>query len=398
MPAFFHWRKVHYSKTARAMKNGVTKIGTNLLDDPRLSDYKRFCLQNLLNTPIETLRQYSTGNDEATLLDVISFLVKETCSEIVDLAIYESSTIETNSFIMACIPETIDFDEDTYDDDASNLTQHQHQQQRKDASDIVLANPSTILPVTRMTHHENDRINIIDDDEKSADNGVTFSVSQHNQRKFVSDVNEWPQSFLPDTTSPTSTTIPSTNYVPSRDSFDCITPSMHTLNVQFNLYPAAVQPQLHDDTPVFDSPENAAVPTTIRMDPVTADNATKVLLAHEQSPLADHDNPSQNSDHNIYCDDYEHEHDNYYGSINHHSNGNLTKYEHEHDDYDERNTHHEHDNDDHNGNTIHQHSSNENLNNYYENDSGDGYYSNIEDYYLDDYYSDSDDYDGSLEI
>jgi len=372
-----------------------------LLDDPRLSVYQSSFLENLLNAPIEFLHQYLALNDDASLFDIISSIIKVAacCSEIVDQIVYEKRTdtiffrmacppfdvtadttdddeilattpdevivdttdvtntsttttydaapfiglavyertIETNSFIMECIPETIDFEEDTYDDDASNLTQHQ--QQRKDASDIGLANPSTILPVTRMTHHKNDRIKIIDDDEKSADNGVPCSVSQHNQRKFVSDVNDWPQSFLPDTTSPTSPTIPSTNYVPSRDFFDCITPSMHTLNVHFNLYPAAVQPQLHDDTPVFDSPENAAVPPTIIVDPVTADNDTKVLLANEQSPLADQpDNPAQNSDHNIYCDDYEHEHDHYYGSINHHSNGNLTKYEHDNEDYDDYTT------------------------------------------------------------
>jgi len=177
-----------------------------------------------------------------------------------------------------------------------------------------------------MTHQKNDRLRIIDNDEKSADDDIVFSVSQHKRRRLVSALTECQQSFLPDTTSPTSTTtpftthvpshdsfdcicptsttIPFTHHVPSRDSFDCICPTsttipfthhvpsrdsfdrirptsttipfthhvpsldsfdrilprVHTLNVQFNLYPAAVQQQLHDATTIFDSPKNAAVP------------------------------------------------------------------------------------------------------------------------------------------
>ena len=63
MLALFHTRRYNNSKTARMMKNGVTKIGAALLDDPHLSFYKCDCLQTLLNKLIETLRQYLTGLD-----------------------------------------------------------------------------------------------------------------------------------------------------------------------------------------------------------------------------------------------------------------------------------------------------------------------------------------------
>ena len=97
MPVFFLSKKCRNSKTARTMTKQVTIIGAALLDDPRLSVYKRDVLQNFLNKPIETLRHYAKGKDDASLFDVISFIVKETCSEIVDLTVYES-TSDTNLF------------------------------------------------------------------------------------------------------------------------------------------------------------------------------------------------------------------------------------------------------------------------------------------------------------
>ena len=82
------------------------------MDDPRLSVYKRDVLQNFLNKPIETLRHYAKGKDDASLFDVISFIVKETCSEIVDLTVYES-TSDTNLFHIT----SGDVTADTPDDD-----------------------------------------------------------------------------------------------------------------------------------------------------------------------------------------------------------------------------------------------------------------------------------------
>ena len=104
MPVFFLSKKCRNSKTARTMTKQVTIIGAALLDDPRLSVYKRDVLQNLLNKPIETLRHYAKGKDDASLFDVISFIVRKTCSEIVGLEIHECTT--KNTFTM-----TFDSDE-----------------------------------------------------------------------------------------------------------------------------------------------------------------------------------------------------------------------------------------------------------------------------------------------
>ena len=117
MPVFFLSKKCRNSKKARTMTKQVTIIGAALLDDPRLSVYKRDVLQNLLNKPIETLRHYAKGKDDASLFDVISFIVKETCSEIVDLTVYES-TSDTNLFHIT----SGDVTADTPDDDEILVT------------------------------------------------------------------------------------------------------------------------------------------------------------------------------------------------------------------------------------------------------------------------------------
>ena len=83
---------VRNSKIARMMTKTFEEIGAALLDNPRLSIYSCHKLTSFLNLTMADLRMVAGVNDDASLLDVISFIVDETCSEIVGLEIRECTT------------------------------------------------------------------------------------------------------------------------------------------------------------------------------------------------------------------------------------------------------------------------------------------------------------------
>ena len=192
MPALVIHRRYNNSKTARTMKNVLTKIGAALLDDPRLSGYNRFLLQNLLNMPIETLRQFA-GNDDASLLDVISFIVKAHCSEIVGLTVDECMR-QTNTFVMTCHPDV----DDTLDDDeilvnatasvttsVTILKDHITTTEKMidEALVDVKAMPAWSAPST-CPGSDNPSATLVDDNDYSDDD----DIFEHKQRKDASDV------------------------------------------------------------------------------------------------------------------------------------------------------------------------------------------------------------------
>jgi len=100
MSALFHTMTVRNSKIARMMSKNFEEIGAALLDDPRLSVYSRIKLTTLLSLSMTELRMAAGLKDDASLFDVISFIVNEECSEIVGLQLHECTT--KNSFLMTC--------------------------------------------------------------------------------------------------------------------------------------------------------------------------------------------------------------------------------------------------------------------------------------------------------
>jgi len=86
-------------------KNFEEEIGAALLDDPHLSVYSRLKLTTFLNLPMADLRMVAGVKDDASLSDVISFIVDETCSEIVGLKMHECTT--KNMFLMTCDSDEI---------------------------------------------------------------------------------------------------------------------------------------------------------------------------------------------------------------------------------------------------------------------------------------------------
>jgi len=176
------------------------------LDDPRLSASSRLKLTTFLNLSIADLRMWAGLKDDASLFDVISFIVDETCSEIVGLTFYDATP-----FIVLTYPEEESDEEFLDDSDESALNVHlasanflEHQQ-RKDESDIGLNHSFTNITLTRMKFQIHDI-------------GFTPSMTilpRTTNQKFG-------------TMSPTSTTTPNM-FAPSRDSYDL---AVHTVTVQ----------------------------------------------------------------------------------------------------------------------------------------------------------------------
>jgi len=352
---------IRHSKIARMMTKNFEEIGAALLDDPRLSANSHHKLTNFLKLTMADLRMVAGMKDDASLFDVMSFIVDETCSEIVGLTVYDATP-----FIVLTYPEEESDEEFLDDSDESALNDHlasanflEHQQ-RKEASDIGLNHSFTNLTSTRMKIQihgttlvdQEDTSDAPDDNDVLSvafdDNDLPATGMENQQRKDVSDIGftpsmttltlPWTTNQKIGTTSPTSTTTP-TMFAPSHDSYDLAVRTV-TFQVKFN------------------------------------NSSSKNLIKYYEH---EHDDYNGNTIHHKNENDT-----NSYGRpTHHHSSDNLIKFEHENDVYD--------------GSTTH-HSSNENLTNYYENDSGDGYYSNLDDYYLDDLHYLSDGSDGSVEI
>jgi len=71
------------------MTKNFEEIGAALLDDPRLSANSGHKLTSYMNLTMADLRMVAGVEDDASLFDVISFIVDETCSDIVGLEIHE---------------------------------------------------------------------------------------------------------------------------------------------------------------------------------------------------------------------------------------------------------------------------------------------------------------------
>ena len=82
------------------MTKNFEEIGAALLDDPRLSVYSRYKLNSFLNLSMADLRMVAGLKDDASLFDVIFFIVDETCSEIVGLKMHEWTM--KNMFLLTC--------------------------------------------------------------------------------------------------------------------------------------------------------------------------------------------------------------------------------------------------------------------------------------------------------
>jgi len=194
-----------------------------------------------LNTPIETLRQYSTGNDEATLFDVISFLVKQTCSEIVGLTVRE--LLQTNSFVMICLQDAVD----TPDDDEIPVNSNTSD----DDEILVNATVSVTTSVTTLKDQVTTAAKIIDealvdvkampawsalstcpgsdeppvklvDDNEFGVSGEYFGQihDTSGQNNIASDITTvLPETFLPATNTVKHHFVPPTNVVPTSNSY-----------------------------------------------------------------------------------------------------------------------------------------------------------------------------------
>ena len=84
------------------------------MDDPHLSGYSRYKLTGFLNTTMADLRMVAGVKDDASLFDVMSFIVDETCSKIVGLEIHECTT--KNTFTM-----TFDSDKIPHEDEMPEI-------------------------------------------------------------------------------------------------------------------------------------------------------------------------------------------------------------------------------------------------------------------------------------
>ena len=288
---------VRNSKIARMMSKNFEEIGAALLDDPRLSVYSRIILTHLFSLSMTELRMAAELKDDASLFDVISFIVDEECSEIVGLTVYDATP-----FIVLTYPAEESDEEFLDDSDESALNNHlasanflEHQQ-RKDASDIGLNHSFTNLTLTYPEEESDEEF--LDDSDESAlhDHLASANFLEHQQRKDVSDIGFTPSVTtltLPRTTnqkigtmSPTSTTM----FAPSRDSYDL----------------AAVR---------------TAVTVQVKFNNSSSENSIKKYYEHE------HDDYNKSTIHHNNEND-KNEHDtNSYGSTTHHlSNENLTNY------------------------------------------------------------------------
>ena len=72
---------------SRHVQNRIQEIGSDLLEDARLSPRNRFMLKNVLSFDLATLFLVAGLDDDAPVHDIISYLVKEYCSEITGLTV-----------------------------------------------------------------------------------------------------------------------------------------------------------------------------------------------------------------------------------------------------------------------------------------------------------------------
>ena len=87
MPNYKAGHTFHSPTGSRHVQNRIQEIGSDLLEDARLSPRNRFMLKNVLSFDLATLFLVAGLDDDAPVHDIISYLVKEYCSEITGLTV-----------------------------------------------------------------------------------------------------------------------------------------------------------------------------------------------------------------------------------------------------------------------------------------------------------------------
>jgi len=386
------------TKSSRQMMSAFQRYGKELVNDPRLSVLQRVMLKHSLTLDTaDLLSIVKPEGDNASLFDVLFFLVTNLCSDIGLVVRLDPVTnlIDLNFSAASAPVDTAATEEDDDTHDMTSLRKHSIAATNtlKAEIDDTLKSPPhmrnkapTMAEVLEddqaafvgfidkeefiITGSKNEHIYQPDDENTDNDDDTSDKLELPQQRKDASDRMEHQQrkdaSDLDFPSWNSDNPILAMNKLPVEVNVNyTVLGNEQACSADLPVASIWHEQRKHDFSDTSnnscrayfenENDENGSTNhhssenLTMAFDTDDPDNrdcnrrtihhSTDTLLTHDfhnNDPDAHDCNRSiiQHSSDNLKSDPDDH--DNYYGSINHHSNGNLTKYEHENEDDDDR--------------------------------------------------------------
>ena len=186
VPVFFHPVTFHNPRTPLRLQTCLQEIGSNLLNDTRLSPHNSLRLKRALRFDFVNLCLYEGLQETASLYDVLSHLVAEYCSELIGLTVTHSDRTNLLDLTYVLHSEKSNFMEMTFANDFT-LPERTEAERVDDPctppwelrdNAVALGNSTNLIQMILSTTTTSSADHYSDDDD----------VFEHQQRKDASDV------------------------------------------------------------------------------------------------------------------------------------------------------------------------------------------------------------------